>query len=48
MAVHFTWLPELAAARAYPRLPDFAGLVERLDPRGVFTNDWLRSHVLGR
>ena len=37
-----------AAARAYPRLPDFAGLVERLDPRGVFTNDWLRSHVLGR
>lgn len=80
MAVHFTWLPELAAvepvlaaveaalapfgarphsgklfladaaaaARAYPRLPDFVGLVERLDPRGVFTNDWLRSHVLGR
>ena len=37
-----------AAARVYPRLPDFAGLVERLDPRGVFINDWLRSHVLGR
>ena len=37
-----------AAARAYPRRPDFAGLVERLDPRGVFINDWLRSHVLGR
>jgi xylitol oxidase len=34
-------------AGLYPRLPDFAGLVERLDPRGVFTNDWLRRHVLG-
>jgi len=79
MAVHFTWLPDLAAvepvlaaveaaldpfearphwgklfladaaamARRYPRLPDFAGLAGRLDPRGVFVNAWLRRHVLG-
>ena len=79
MAVHFTWLPDLAAvepvlaavetaldpfearphwgklfladaaamARRYPRLPDFAGLAGRLDPRGVFINAWLRRHVLG-
>jgi xylitol oxidase len=79
MAVHFTWLPDLAAveavlveveaaldpfearphwgkvfladaatmARRYPRLPDFAALAGRLDPRGVFTNAWLRRHVLG-
>jgi xylitol oxidase len=79
LAVHFTWLPDLAAveavlaeieaaldpfqarphwgkvfladaavvARRYPRLPDFAALAGRLDPRGVFTNAWLRRHVLG-
>jgi xylitol oxidase len=79
MAVHFTWLPDLAAvepvlaaveaaldpfearphwgklfladaaamARRYPRLPDFADLAGRLDPRGVFINAWLRRHVLG-
>ena len=79
VAVHFTWLPDLAAvepvlaavetaldpfearphwgklfladaaamARRYPRLPDFAGLAGRLDPRGVFINAWLRRHVLG-
>jgi xylitol oxidase len=79
MAVHFTWLPDLAAvepvlaavetaldpfearphwgklfladapamARRYPRLPDFASLAGRLDPRGVFINAWLRRHVLG-
>ncbi len=34
-------------AALYERLPDFAGLVERLDPRGAFSNDWLESHVLG-
>jgi hypothetical protein len=34
-------------ARRYPRLPDFAGLAGRLDPRGVFINAWLRRHVLG-
>ena len=26
-----------AMAPRYPRLPDFAGLAGRLDPRGVFT-----------
>jgi len=31
----------------YERLPDFAHLVERLDPRGAFRNDWLEQHVLG-
>ena len=33
--------------RRYQRLPDFVGLVERLDPRGAFRNDWLSAHVLG-
>jgi xylitol oxidase len=31
----------------YERLPDFVGLVERLDPRGAFRNSWLRTRVLG-
>jgi xylitol oxidase len=35
-----------AIAPRYPRLPDFARLVERLDPRGAFRNDWLQSRVL--
>jgi xylitol oxidase len=34
-------------APRYERLGDFAGLAGRLDPRGVFVNDWLRRHVLG-
>jgi xylitol oxidase len=34
-------------APRYQRLGDFAGLAGRLDPRGVFVNDWLRRHVLG-
>ncbi len=34
-------------AARYERLPDFARLAERLDPRGVFRNDWLDRHVLG-
>jgi alditol oxidase len=33
-------------ADRYERLPDFARLVERLDPRGAFRNDWLERHVL--
>lgn len=33
--------------RAYERLPDFAALLERLDPRGAFRNRWLHDHVLG-
>jgi alditol oxidase len=32
----------------YERLPDFVGLVERLDPRGAFRNSWLRTRVLGK
>jgi xylitol oxidase len=35
-------------ARRYERLPDFIGLVDRLDPRGAFRNAWLERHVLGR
>lgn len=31
----------------YERLGDFAALVARLDPRGVFRNDWLEAHLLG-
>jgi xylitol oxidase len=38
--------PELA--ERYPRLPEFARLVERLDPRGAFRNAWLEDRVLGR
>jgi xylitol oxidase len=36
-----------AIAPLYERLPDFARLVERLDPRGAFRNDWLEARVLG-
>ncbi len=32
----------------YERLPDFARLAGRLDPRGAFRNEWLEDHVLGR
>jgi alditol oxidase len=31
----------------YPRLPDFRGLLERMDPRGAFRNEWLEARVLG-
>jgi xylitol oxidase len=34
-------------APLYGRLDDFTALAGRLDPRGVFVNDWLRRHVLG-
>jgi xylitol oxidase len=34
-------------ADRYERLPDFAALTQRLDPRGAFRNDWLERHVLG-
>jgi xylitol oxidase len=33
-------------APRYERLPDFARLAERLDPRGAFRNDWLAARVL--
>jgi alditol oxidase len=36
-----------AMRRTYERLPDFAALLERLDPRGAFRNRWLETHVLG-
>ncbi|WP_116453554.1 D-arabinono-1,4-lactone oxidase [Blastococcus litoris] len=35
-----------AIAPLYPRHADFVGLVERLDPRGVFRNEWLERRVL--
>jgi xylitol oxidase len=35
-------------APLYKRLPDFTHLVDRLDPRGVFRNDWLNTRVFGR
>jgi alditol oxidase len=35
-------------APLYPRMEAFRSLRERLDPRGVFVNDWLRDRVLGR
>jgi alditol oxidase len=31
----------------YERLPEFARLARRLDPRGAFRNGWLARHVLG-
>ncbi len=31
----------------YERLPDFIGLIARLDPRGAFRNAWLDRNVLG-
>jgi xylitol oxidase len=34
-------------APRYERLGDFTRLAGRLDPRGVFVNDWLRRRVLG-
>jgi alditol oxidase len=34
-------------ADRYERLPDFAALAKRLDPRGAFRNDWLERHVVG-
>jgi alditol oxidase len=35
-----------AIAGLYERLPDFEALLERLDPRAAFRNDWLERHVL--
>ena len=31
----------------YDRHGDFVALLDRVDPRGAFRNDWLRAHVLG-
>jgi xylitol oxidase len=34
-------------APLYPRLDDFRALLDRVDPRGAFRNDWLERCVLG-
>jgi xylitol oxidase len=34
-------------APLYPRMADFRDLRDRLDPTGVFVNDWMRRVVLG-
>jgi xylitol oxidase len=31
----------------YKRRGDFAALLERMDPRGAFRNQWLENRVLG-
>jgi alditol oxidase len=36
-----------AIAERYPRHREFAALIERLDPRQAFRNDWLAERVLG-
>jgi len=36
-----------AIAPLYERMSDFIRLVERLDPRGAFSNSWLKARVLG-
>ncbi|HEY1568160.1 MAG TPA: D-arabinono-1,4-lactone oxidase [Solirubrobacteraceae bacterium] len=36
-----------AIAPRYPQMEDFLRLRDRLDPSGVFVNDWLRAKVLG-
>jgi xylitol oxidase len=33
--------------RLYERRDDFAALLERVDPRGAFRNEWLEKRVLG-
>ena len=35
------WADAAAIAQAYPRLPDFALVRKRLDPKGIFLNDYL-------
>jgi xylitol oxidase len=37
-----------AIAPLYERRDDFIALMERLDPRGAFRNDWLERHVVGQ
>jgi xylitol oxidase len=34
--------------RLYPRVDEFEALCGRLDPRGVFRNEWLEKRVLTR
>jgi xylitol oxidase len=40
------WGKLFPSAPRYERLPDFVALLDRLDPRGAFRNDWLERHVL--
>ena len=35
-------------AALYPRVSDFLQLVDRLDARAAFSNDWFLAHVRGR
>ncbi len=37
-----------AIAPLYPRMADFRGLRDRLDPEQTFVNDWLRDNMLSR
>jgi xylitol oxidase len=39
-------VPAESIEACYPRLPDFRELAGRLDPQGVFHNDYLRRTVL--
>ena len=40
------WGKLFFSAPFYERLPDFVALLDQLDPRGAFRNDWLERHVL--
>ena len=42
------WGKLFLAAPPYERTPDFLALMERLDPRGVFSNGWIARHVVRR
>ncbi|TPX48198.1 hypothetical protein SeLEV6574_g02178 [Synchytrium endobioticum] len=35
-------------ARVYPRFTEFVGLVKKMDPEGIFANDYIRRHILGQ
>jgi xylitol oxidase len=39
------WGKLFLARPDYERLPDFAALAERLDPRGAFRNAWIEANV---
>jgi xylitol oxidase len=40
--------PPKGVGRSYERFDDFASLLERIDPAGVFRNEWLERQVFGR
>ncbi|KAF6750786.1 D-arabinono-1,4-lactone oxidase-domain-containing protein [Ephemerocybe angulata] len=33
--------------RLYPRFDDFRGVLEKVDPKGMFRNEYVRRHILG-